>query len=194
MLGQALTDAGEIEAAKPLLEQALAIGRRLGDQFALSWSLYRLGLAERAHDQARAKQLHTECLRVAGAQGNLAVAILTLIQLCQAALQGGSESHARWCFEEGLRMNAELQDPLRSAALLASLGEVERRSGRDAEAQTQLSTALSILRDVRDPRFTALALYSLARLSLARNELTAAREQAEELVCVRRASGPARLV
>jgi tetratricopeptide (TPR) repeat protein len=153
-----------------------------------------LAIAERGHDPARAESLFAEELTLVRTQGNWTVAILTLAQLGQSALDKEDYLQARTYLEEGLRMNAELQDPLRNAMLLANLGELARQTGRDGEAQTSLEVALAILRDARDPRITSQVLNSLARMSLARDDLPMAHEQAEELVRVRRALGSFRLV
>ncbi|MBV9596032.1 MAG: tetratricopeptide repeat protein [Chloroflexi bacterium] len=192
LLGQVASDAGDDATARPLLEQALQMGRELENAVITGQALYRLGwLAERAHDHAAAHAIHLEGAAVSRISGNLALAIMVLAQAGRSAMEQGDYPAARACLMEGVALNARMRDPLRQALLSASLGELARRGGMPEQARQYLDDALDVLRDAPDRRITALSLDSLARLSLQLGDLEAAQAHAENLLAMRRAFGHA---
>lgn len=172
VIGRLYTQLGDYERAQPLLEEALAIRRRLhGEVHAdVATSLENLALVTVKRDVTRAVELGRQALalrrRLSGDEDPKALA--ALYQLSNALHQAGEDSRAGALFEEWMSIIAHQPreiTPARAdqltdaAALLEIRGEVDR-------AEAMFREALAIRRELYGERhhLVARSLGSLGSL------------------------------
>jgi tetratricopeptide (TPR) repeat protein len=140
--GAMLWASGEAAEARPLLSEALAIGREVGDEWDTGWALLHLGtIAYQQGDYGAAQPLLEVGLascRAAGAEGRRGVG-WALIFLGDLALHAGELEQARAHFAESIALLRELSDygllayPLRRLGHLALHRETSRRRRRSVQ-------------------------------------------------------------
>jgi predicted ATPase/DNA-binding SARP family transcriptional activator len=137
LLGANAIDAGEYDAARQYLEDALrllvaedhAIRGKVLHNFAL--------LASRRGDLAEAQQLYEEALRHRHATGDTRGEADTLANLGVVAYRAGDTTAARRRYRESLALRRSLRDPQGIAMMLNNLGELAELDG-DAETAVAL--------------------------------------------------------
>jgi tetratricopeptide (TPR) repeat protein len=89
-LGNALFFAKAYADARPLLEEAVALNRKLDDQFGLGWSVHTLGLVTfNSGDVQRARACWNEAIHLFAAAGDVPGMVLQLDNLSVLALSDG---------------------------------------------------------------------------------------------------------
>jgi predicted ATPase/serine/threonine protein kinase len=160
---------GDYDAARPLVEESLAISRELGDRLGVArclGSLASIAIFQGALVEARA--LSTECLEVyreLGRAAGVSAALHSLghVALCQGSLE---EAHAR--FEETLAVLAGTGDDRRIALALSDFARVAIRRGEWEAGRLRFATSLQMVRGSGARREAAYGLEGVAELAAAR--------------------------
>ncbi|MFN8593132.1 MAG: tetratricopeptide repeat protein [Thermomicrobiales bacterium] len=167
---------GNSAAVTRLLEETLAIDRRLGDQGGIAHAHYMLGLAawgkgeldqaaallEEALARYREIYDHGGCLwcyrRPWCAQAQKA---LLLGQVAAVADERGEAARAKPLLEESLLLLRPLGDQFGIALVLRHLGNLERRQGNPERALPHVTEALTLFRELELPQMVAETLLVL---------------------------------
>ncbi len=180
----------DFRAARPLLEQGLALSRRLDDRLGLARSLNNLGsLAFEQGDYPAAQSLYEESLEVWRELGDQRGAAGLLGNLALVAWERGDLVAARTLSQESLALSREVEDQGRVADALSILGNVACDQGDLATAWAQNQESLAIGRELGDRDCIATALYSLGVVAFLRGELGDARSLYGEAIGIRREIG-----
>jgi predicted ATPase len=162
---------GDYRRAHALMQERLALARRLDDAEGVASSLIGLGLnAQGLGDYERAAAAYTEGAELARAGGYtwfLAVAISNLAEL---ALEQGDYAHARALTEESLRLFRELGDERKIVETLVGLGIVASREGSSDEAEALLRESLEYAEALVDKELAIWSLGELAALAVSGGE------------------------
>jgi tetratricopeptide (TPR) repeat protein len=142
---------GDYEPARILLEESLAVQRRLGHGRAIAFSIYGLAMVAQAHGHYGVASTLCEESRAAFREVGDAWGEAMVFQgLGQTAYLLGDPGGARSFFEEGLRLCRKLGDRRNIAVLLSGLGTVAREQGDYGEAHLLLAESLAIYRRLGD--------------------------------------------
>ncbi|MDQ7843359.1 MAG: tetratricopeptide repeat protein [Armatimonadota bacterium] len=164
-----LVHQGEARQALGLMEQALALARRVGEPATTAWVLHGLALAAAgAGDAERSERVNLEMLDAARLAGDEALAIRALCGIASALHRRGQTSRAREIFEEALRLARPRHDKWLTGVVTGGLGRVLLRDD-PAQAVVLLEESLALAHDVGHRWLTALGLQDLAGL-LARSD------------------------
>jgi len=180
----------DFRAARPLLEQGLALSRGLDDRLGLARSLNNLGsLAFEQGDYPAAQTLYEESLALwrelgdrrgeAGLVGNLAL----------IGWERGDLVAARRLAEESLMLAREVGDQGRVADALSILGNISCDQGDLAVAWALNQESLVIGRELGDRDCIATSLTSLGLVALLSGEYEDARPLFQEALTIRRELG-----
>jgi tetratricopeptide (TPR) repeat protein len=102
---------GHLFAATALLERSVAIARKHGDQWCLTFALGQLGaVSYQASDFSAARKFRTEAALVARAIGDRHTLGLALAGLGQVARAQGKYDESATLFNETLRVSSEIED------------------------------------------------------------------------------------
>ncbi len=173
--------------ARALLEECLAIERRLGDRSRVAIALGNLGMViVDLHELAAARAYHEESLAIMRELGNEAGVAATLNNLAMVVQRQGDLSSARALLEEGLAIKRALDDPGRIATSLGNLGAVTLEQGDLAGARALYDECLTIMRELGNRQYTALALERLAGIALAQSDYSTAQRLGEESLAIGR--------
>ncbi len=167
-LGWVLLQQGENERAKDVLEQDLALCRRLGDAFRLAKGLNAVGLAWRnlGHLDV-AWRLLEESLELARGYPEDALLGNVLNHLAIVALDRGDPEHAMALFEECILLASRQGDSQSAADRRINLAAAIGRAGRPAEAHDLLSSLVDDIVGLGDVNGLAGAFDELAETALA---------------------------
>jgi predicted ATPase len=158
-LGVLLATQGELDAALPLLERALAIWRELGDQEQQARELNSLGITRRRRDELdAARSLLAESITIArevGSDFRLAAALTSLGQVESGA---GNYDRATQLLREALALDRKQGDIQGEALDQQSLAVVSLRAGRVDEARDLLPGMLEYATGSMDIEFLVNAL------------------------------------
>jgi tetratricopeptide (TPR) repeat protein len=180
----------DFRAARPLLEQGLALSRGLDDRLGLARSLNNLGsLAFEQGDYPAAQTLYEESLAVWRELGDQRGAAGLLGNLALVAWERGDLVAARTLAQESLALSREVEDQGRVADALSILGNVACDQGDLATAWAQNQESLAIGRELGDRDCIATALYSMGVVAFLRGELGDARSLYGEAIGIRREIG-----
>ncbi len=150
--------------ARALLEQSLAIRRRLGDRKGIGITLGNLGMiASDEGDLASALALHGESLAIARELGNRVGMAASLGNLGIASEEQGDSAAARARFGECLVISRELGDQHAAAMTLHRLAMIHLRERDYAAAGALYRESLTILRDLG---LRGRIVYSLEELGM----------------------------
>jgi DNA-binding CsgD family transcriptional regulator len=105
------------------------------------------------------------------------------------AAEGGEDAQAALFLEDALALYRELDDPGRTAAVLNSLGVVERQLGDLTRARGLLEESLAIRRELGDAQMVDIALGNLALLAWSQGDLAGAEVMLEETRLVAQQTG-----
>lgn len=167
---------GDLAAAAPRLEQALALARELGDQHTVAFASEYLGLtALHQGDHARARprfEVAVGLFRETGDRWALADA-LSLLADASPPVDGHV---AEALYEESLALYRELDDPW-AALPLAGLGRLALHRGDYVAARALTSESLALRRADRSQwMLAAISLASLGEVARCEGDLEQARE------------------
>jgi DNA-binding NarL/FixJ family response regulator len=191
-LGRILLDLGDHRAARGVLDEALGIRRRLGDERALAETLEGLAwVASAEDDYAAAHACLTESLDVARRLDDRRGISHALNGLGWIATAQGDHAGARALLGEALTGFRALADERGIADCLVHLGWALQAQGQTLEARRLLRESLGIAWDLRDRTLFAEALDTCATSLLAEHDargaacLLAAAQAQREIVGVR---------
>ena len=180
----------DFAAARPLLEQGLAISRGLGDRLGLARSLNNLGsLAFEQGDYPAAQTLYEESLAVWRELGDRRGAAGVLGNLALVAWERGDLVAARTLAQESLTLSREVGDEGRVADALSILGNIACDEGDLAMARALNQESLAIGRELGDRDAIATALYSVGIAAFLGGEYEDARPLFQEALAIRRELG-----
>jgi predicted ATPase len=152
------------EGATPLLEEALAAGRRRSDPFVVAFATQYLGLAAlfRGDLDAAGRLLHNAAALHRTQDPGLAA--FAMADAGMAALFAGSHQAAAEAFADSLALN-QGHDPWTRSHALWGLGLVRWLTGSPGEAASLQREALWLMREVDDRSGVALCVEALAWLA-----------------------------
>jgi predicted ATPase/DNA-binding CsgD family transcriptional regulator len=159
---------GEDARARPLLEEALALLRQMGDHGGVAWLLRHRGEAERRRgDAAQAVALLAEALelfRELGVQQDVASTLLVLgdvVRRSDAGSRSAALDRATECFTEALTLFRERQDQRGVASALLAIAACVGDRDEIERALALAEEALSLFRELGDEIGAAEALNAL---------------------------------
>ena len=152
------------EGATPLLEEALAAGRRRSDPFVVAFATQYLGLAAlfRGDLDAAGRLLHNAAALHRTQDPGLAA--FAMADAGMAALFAGSYQASAEAFADSLALN-QGRDPWTRSHALWGLGLVRWLTGSPGEAASLQQEALWLMREVDDRSGVALCVEALAWLA-----------------------------
>jgi len=157
---------GELDIAKPLFEESLALRRQLGDRAGESDMLNNLALiASYQGDNDTARQLHEEGLAINRELGDRRTIARSLNNLGNVLLNMGDLAGAHAHLEEAVTLQREIGDRFLLANALNSLGNLVRDEGDLAQAQALYAESMSINKQLEDRWAIAYLLEDMARLN-----------------------------
>jgi predicted ATPase/serine/threonine protein kinase len=168
--GSAVTR-GDYEAARPLVEESLAISRELGDRVGMARCLGTLAtIAIFQDDLDEARRWSMDCLVIYRELKRPPGVAAALQSLGHVALRLGEldEAHAR--YEGALQVLAGTGDDRLMALALAEFARVATRRGEMEAARIRFATALELGRGLAAKREMAYALEGVAELAAGRGE------------------------
>ncbi|MGB0386293.1 MAG: tetratricopeptide repeat protein [Ardenticatenaceae bacterium] len=172
---------GAYEQAEAYYRRGLALARRLGYREQISHLLANLGsmaIKCGAYDQAEAYL--QEGLALARTLQHPEKISYLLLNLGEAAAYREAYEQAETYFQKGLRLARELGHRWLTSVTLIEWGNTRLKQHRSVLAATAFREALQIAQEVGTPDCTADALYGLAQVALAHNNIAEARRQAQE--------------
>lgn len=181
---------GDIESAKTLFQQSLAIRKRLGDKILIAAALNNLGTMEQENDlcdYTSARERFEESLKIYNMLGDKGGAAYSLSRLARIAYFQGDYEKAWSLYAEGLALRRQVGDPYGIAMSLQALGNVARDLGRYVEAKTLNEESLEIKRTLDDRWGIAEALNTLGVVARDTGDYAAARTLHEESLRIFRA-------
>jgi non-specific serine/threonine protein kinase len=159
---------GDQDAAESYYQEALGVGRYLGDQRALAMALVSLGRVARARgDYAAVRQSDEEALALFSAVGDDFWVARTRHHLGVAAFYEGDLTTAREHYETSLAIFERLDDEPGIVTLLEELGEVAYLQGDLTKATSMLRTTIERAHRIDDRDRVAMALAALAGVAAA---------------------------
>ena len=180
----------DFRAARPLLEQGLALSRALDDRLGLARSLNNLGsLAFEQGDYPAAQTLYEESLALWRELGDRRGAAGLLGNLALVAWEQGDLVAARTLAQESLALSREVGDQGRVADALSILGNVACDQGDLATAWALNQESLVMGRELGDRDCIATSQYSLGLVAFLRGEYGDARSRFQEALAIRRELG-----
>jgi predicted ATPase/DNA-binding SARP family transcriptional activator len=150
----------DLQAARALHEESLAICQELGDRHGIARSLSGLGLVVRGQgDYAAARRLFEEALAISRALGNQGRQAANLHWLGYVAVAEGNYAGAKTFFEEALAIGQEPGH--RGGASFRVLGELALMQGDYAAARQIFEDVLRTARELKDKLNSARCLKGL---------------------------------
>jgi non-specific serine/threonine protein kinase len=190
---KALTGAGRLArqqsdypAAQTLLNESLAIQRKLGDRRGIATSLNNLGLM--AWDQGEyrsARTLYEESLAIRRELGDRWGIAVSLNNLGGVAFDEGDYVAAQGLHEGSLVIRRELGDRRGIASSLGNLGNVAYAQGHYSVSRALFEESLAISRDVSDPQGIGFALGTLGNIAAAQGDNASARALFKQSLAIR---------
>jgi tetratricopeptide (TPR) repeat protein len=158
---------------RPELEEALGIGKEMGDPRTIATALRNLGLLENINgNYAQARTFLEQSLEIwrdMGAAGKTG-STWTMIFLGDAALNHSDREWARSLYQETVEILTELGDLNFLAYSARRLAQLYWQEGHYAEATARLEESLNLNQKVADPRGTIACLAGFAAVAVARGQ------------------------
>jgi non-specific serine/threonine protein kinase len=181
--GRALAEAGmlawgmgELDEARRLCGEGLALARQAGDRAALAWAAYSLGhVASERGEDALARPLLEEALALYEAAGDRRGVAFALRTLAEIARRGGDDDRARAHLERALALYREVGDESGMGGARIVLGHLACEQGDHARARQAYEASLAHFRAGGDSPGGVVALEGLARLAMLQEDYAAAR-------------------
>jgi tetratricopeptide (TPR) repeat protein len=166
---------GDLAAARPFLEESLAVWRRLGSAEVVH-TLTSLGyLAAREGDKAAEQASYEEALRLARGAGNRRFTLYPLRGLGDLARGRGDLPAAEAYLEESVAVAREFGDHKGLIWSLASLADVKSDRGDGAGADALREESAAVAAELRDSRSLLGTLPQVAHRAMLRGEYARAR-------------------
>jgi non-specific serine/threonine protein kinase len=166
-LGDLRRVAGQLDEARSVLEEALAIQHRLSDGSELGQTAFVLGRVESvAGRNARAYEITEAAAEAARKAGDRQALGESLAQLGEILYDSGDRKRAHLVLEEALGLARTSGDGHSLAEALRVLGMIDRDAGRTLEAQARFEEALGIQRGLSDWNCISVSLALLGDLAL----------------------------
>ena len=164
--GQLAYGQGDLAGAASLFEEALSLGRRLGDDELAARALVELGQVRRAEgDLDRAAALSEEGLTASRRLGNPGHAAIALNTLGQIARRRGDLAGATTRHEEALNLFENLRNERGEAYTLGNLGIVALGRGDAGRSLALNQESLGLYEELRDKTGRAFASVNLGDAS-----------------------------
>jgi predicted ATPase/DNA-binding CsgD family transcriptional regulator len=177
-------------AAERLLEQALALGQKLGDEAVFACSLSRCGsLALAGGDFARATMLAVAGLQHARSLGDCWSTAFALHVLGLVERTVGRVTQARELLTESLALFRALGDRWGTAASLQGLGQLALHEGDYAQANVLWEERLTLSRELGNTMAVAHTLDLLSTVARLQGRHEQAAALVEEALAIRRETG-----
>jgi predicted ATPase/DNA-binding CsgD family transcriptional regulator len=177
---------GDYTAARPLLEESLAIRRALADDLGIVESLTNLGLLLRCLDMGAEARAHfQEALRVSRACGDRAWEGRVLNKLARLEFYEGDLAAACDLHEESLAMGRATGNTWDIAIALGDLADVQFAIGQEDAALALYAESLGLWQELGDERGIAQGLEGFAILAAARGRYEPAVRQISAARAVR---------
>jgi len=171
-------------------EESLALYRKLGDQWGISFALQTLGAVALNQDEYdRAIQLEEEslsCFREVDDKSGLG---LSYLYLGFIALQKADHGRAMELLQEGLTLFRQVGDKRSIAIASRVMGDVELTQGHYASATALLEEGLTLVREAKDTQEIRTILQLLGRAALCEGHYSQAIERFEESLRLARELG-----
>jgi DNA-binding SARP family transcriptional activator/predicted ATPase len=188
--GQALDAQGESEAARPILEQALALAHELSDKHIEADVLRELGnVANRLVEYDKAVPLYMKALALAYELGDKRGESATLNNWASVEWDLGKLEKARSLFLQALALYRELGNLLGEAKALNNLSNVAADQGDLSQALNYSELALGIHREMGNPRGQSAVLNNMGATYFCLGEFAVARKSYLLALDLYRASG-----
>jgi tetratricopeptide (TPR) repeat protein len=181
---------GDHAHAAEYFEEALSLGRRLGDRETTADSLTSLGaIAARRNEYDQAETLLSEALDSARDMGDERATATALVELGSLANYTHDVERAMGCYEESLALVRKLGDTRGTARALLNLAALYRRRADNARARAYFEECLDLVRELHDEYGICAATSSLGALCMDERDLERAGQLLEESVIIARRLG-----
>jgi tetratricopeptide (TPR) repeat protein len=138
----------DIQSAQNLIEQAVELYRKCGDQWGLAESLFHLGIvAEYQNDEARSFALFKESMSLFNQLGDLEGMGRVSQYLGHIFLRQRDYNQARLHYEQHLTIAQRVRAQWSIYVALHNLGILYRRQGNDAQAERYFESSLAVCRE-----------------------------------------------
>ncbi len=184
------TSQGDHAEAQRMLEDSLALRRRLGQPVDIAMTLSTLTLSRlQAGDAARARAGEEEALALFRQSGDRIGEAIGLLHLAQVALWTEADDEAEARLSECLALAREIEHLEVEADCERALAELHFQRDRIDLARGHAQRGWAICHDAADKHGEASAQSWLARIALAEGELAASREALVPAIAVFREGG-----
>ncbi len=174
--GNLVYELGELQAARQLYEQSLALRREIGDRNGIASALNNLGMLATAHgnlDQAR--ELLEASLALRRELDPMHIPATVMNNLGDVAIAEGDAATAQSWNEAALATSREQGNSRRVAHSLHNIGLAVRCRGDDSAARSLFAESLKLFQDVNEQSGVAAVLQSLGRVAVRQKKLDQAR-------------------
>jgi predicted ATPase/DNA-binding SARP family transcriptional activator len=173
--------------ARPHFEEALAVGRAIGDVGPTSHALASLGhMALRQGDVVQAARMLEETLALKRGHTEIMGMSLTLMSVGDIARIRGDRATARRRYEESLEFARKHVDQFCIATSMERLAVMEREEGRLETARALLEECMELRRRLAGRGGSVTALLNLALVELRAGDIPAARSLAYQCLALAR--------
>jgi tetratricopeptide (TPR) repeat protein len=194
-LGSLAYSQGDYIPARARNEEALSIGRELGNRQIIASSLNGLGnVAIEQCDYAVARSLYEESLVLKKQLDDRWGISISLLNLGAIAHVQGDYQRARSLYEESLVVARQSEDKSGIAIIVGNLGTIAAIHGDYPRARALQEESLLLRRELGDKSGIATALKELGNVALQEADYAAARYLYEESLAIERALGEVRSV
>jgi predicted ATPase/DNA-binding CsgD family transcriptional regulator len=189
--GRLALNQGDMDRAKVLCEQHLALCRELGDSGGIALALQRLAVVAWIRNNVTAAyELTEEALAIWKELEDKANIAWALSWLANMTSQQGVYVRGLALFEESLAIYRQLENKLDTANVMCRLAEMRYVSQSDPELTfSLLEESLEIYRSVGDKMGLATCLHLSGQLALIQGNVTEASSLAEESLALFRETG-----
>ncbi|HEV7857887.1 MAG TPA: toll/interleukin-1 receptor domain-containing protein [Pyrinomonadaceae bacterium] len=183
---------GEVEEARKLYDESLAISKKLGNQILIASTLHQLGkLAQEQGKLEEARKVYDESLQISKKLGNQNIIANTLHHLAAISQAEGKLEEARKVYDESLAISKKLGNQSLIASTLHELGRLAQAKGKLEEARKLYDESLEISKKLGNQSGIALTLWALGTLAEREdNNTEAARLYHEALSIFERLGSP----
>ncbi|RAJ67077.1 DNA-binding SARP family transcriptional activator [Streptomyces sp. Amel2xB2] len=190
MLTHAHIVAGRFDQADEEARRASRLAERAGDTLTTCWSLNQRGII--AICQSRYADSEGFLLRAIDAfraDGNRPSEASALCNLSQVSLEAGDTNRAIWLTQQGLEIYESLDHRMRMANGRYALGRALTRADRIPEGLEQLTKAVTLFRETRQPLWEGTSHFRIAEAHLAAGRPGQAAAHAEQALALRGIGG-----
>jgi tetratricopeptide (TPR) repeat protein len=186
-LGRLNHIAGRTGVARKYYNQALRVARDIGGRELEGNVLGNLAVLEQDVGDAHSDDRHCAALRIHREVGNRNAEAVVLSNLANLYARSGRIEQAKQTFDESMAAHRELGNRRSEAISLNNAALYVH--GEAPSALPVLQRALTLIKSVDDPTFTAIILGNLGNVFLEMADLDAARDHLEEAIAFARRVG-----